>query len=339
MRPMFTLLASLASASPLRDAVVFVEQGSSACAGTLIDAEGTVLTAYHCVTSGGRPRITTRGGDLAIGRVIGMDRARDLALVETGLHGLPWLPVRAEPPALDEPVDVVGHPRAASEPGGFLAGTLRWSVSTGTVSALGSEAIQVTAPINPGNSGGPVVDAEGRVIGVVSRRLGGDGLGFAGRVDGSRHLERRGLGVGGWVRASLAGVTTGAAFAVGLSVDVELRDRVVFGGTVAAPVGGRWEAFGIGTASQVPYSARAGLRHRFFRGRGALRLDALGGIASFRTLAFDGTRFTTTRALRPAVEGRLGLPGGSLAYAALLGPEIVHVIRLELPFPGPIWKL
>ena len=332
------LLAAHAAApvDPLRDAVVFLEQGSSACAGVLIDPQGTVLTAYHCVTSGGRPR---GPGDLAIGRVDGMDRARDLAVVRTGLRDEPHLQVRTHAPEADEPVRVIGHPQGASAPGGFLAGTLRWAVSEGTVSAVGSEAIQVTAPINPGNSGGPVVDAEDRVIGIVSRRLSGDGLGFAGRVDGETHLEQRGLGVGGWIRASVAGQTTGAAFGVGLSVDLELRDRLIVGGTAALPVGARWEALRGTTVEQAPFSARVGLRQRFFRGRGAVRVDALGGLATLDRLTHDGDRFRSSRTLVPTLGARLGLPGGTLGYTALLDGTVVHLLRVELPFPGPIWKL
>ena len=65
---MLTLaLTSVALAAPPLDAVVLVRQGASTCAGAFVDAEGTVATAYHCVTAGGRPKITTRDGRDAVG--------------------------------------------------------------------------------------------------------------------------------------------------------------------------------------------------------------------------------------------------------------------------------
>ena len=57
-----------------------------------------------------------------------------------------------------------------------MEGTLRWSVVDGVVSSLGSQAMQISAPLNPGNSGGPVIGEDGELVGVVSRRLSGQGL-------------------------------------------------------------------------------------------------------------------------------------------------------------------
>jgi S1-C subfamily serine protease len=91
------------------------------------------------------------------------------------------------------------------------------TVTAGVVSAVGRritapdgapirDAIQTDAAINPGNSGGPLLDAEGRVIGVISQSRG-DGLSFAVPVDTLRRitpdLERHGE-----VRRAYLGVTT-----------------------------------------------------------------------------------------------------------------------------------
>jgi S1-C subfamily serine protease len=91
------------------------------------------------------------------------------------------------------------------------------TVTAGVVSAVGRritapdgapirDAIQTDAAINPGNSGGPLLDAEGRVIGVISQSRG-DGLAFAVPVDTLRRitpdLERHGE-----VRRAYLGVTT-----------------------------------------------------------------------------------------------------------------------------------
>ena len=176
--------ATLLAVDAWMDAVVLVQLGSTTCAGAVIDPAGTVATAYHCVAPGGRPRLVTREGRRVVGRVTRVDRARDLAIIEAPeLAGTAWLEPVDRAPALGTPVVALGHPAGADLPAGFYTGTLRFSASQGIVAAIGPEAVQITAPVNPGNSGGPVVDDRGRLVGVVSRRLAGQSLGFAGRAD------------------------------------------------------------------------------------------------------------------------------------------------------------
>ncbi|MEK6901521.1 MAG: trypsin-like peptidase domain-containing protein, partial [Nanoarchaeota archaeon] len=70
---------------------------------------------------------------------------------------------------------------AIGNPGG-----LDFSVTQGIISATnrqdsnGNQYIQIDVPINPGNSGGPLINAEGKVLGVNTLKLVGfEGLGFA----------------------------------------------------------------------------------------------------------------------------------------------------------------
>ncbi len=182
---MLWLLPLLALAAPPQDAVVLLVQGPGTCAGAFVDDQGTVATAYHCVTVGGRPRVTTFDGREALGRVTRVDVRQDLALVEVpDLAGSPSIPLRDGPAEVGSRVQVIGHPFGARRPVGFVEGTLRWAVSEGVLSAVGSRSLQFTAPINPGNSGGPLLDEEGQLLGVVSRALGGAGIGFAARAEG-----------------------------------------------------------------------------------------------------------------------------------------------------------
>lgn len=329
-------LLSVAHAVDPRDAVVLVEQGSASCAGTLIDDQGTVLTAYHCVMSGGRPRVTSRDGRIAIGRVRGVDRRRDLAVVQTGLSG-PHLEIRETPLVVDEPVRVIGHPNGAQPPGGFFTGLLRWAVSDGQVSAVGPWALQVSAPINPGNSGGPVVDDDNRVIGVVSRRMVGDGLGFAGRVD-VLPSPRPMSPLGGSVEVGVHLQTMGAPLSVGATTSVVLRDRVVLTGALAVPLGLRWESFGVGRATHMPFEGRVALRQRLFRGPVALRLDGYAGVASVHELVYD-ERFERTVSVQPLVGGRVALRGVALDVGAALADEPAFRTRVEIAWPGTLFKL
>jgi len=125
-------------------------------------------------------------------KVVGRDKKRDLALLKVRHKPEHWLDISKFPDvAMVQPVWIIGYPF-----GGFLAGEAvdqtgqanpELTVNSGVVTSLRHEqgggtlkAIQTDAAVNPGNSGGPMLDAEGRVVGVInSKIMGGEGLGFA----------------------------------------------------------------------------------------------------------------------------------------------------------------
>jgi S1-C subfamily serine protease len=57
-------------------------------------------------------------------------------------------------------ISVIGHPEG-----------LKYTLSTGIISGIRSETLQVSAPISPGNSGGPVYDDHGNLLGIVSSKF------------------------------------------------------------------------------------------------------------------------------------------------------------------------
>lgn len=270
--------------APPIDPVVLIQVGDGTCAGVIVDDAGNVATAYHCVALGLRPAITTRDGALTHGRVTRVSVADDLALIAADdLAGRPALPV-GDPPAVGETVWAVGHPYGGAVGGGFFAGTLRWAVMAGEVSAVGERAIQLAMPLQPGNSGGPIIDGDGRVVGIVSRRIGAGGPGFAARGDTLRALiagERgRAPGLGGTFEASVAVSILGATPSYGVAAHLVVRDRIVFTASGAAAVGARWDAVRDGTVAWDAAELRLGLRQRIGRGGAALRLDAWGGLVT-----------------------------------------------------------
>jgi hypothetical protein len=91
--------------------------------------------------------------DLAVIRILG-----DTA-------GYPRLQWRTEPARLGERIFAVGHPAQNA-----------WSFTTGVVSNTHIRAIQVDAAINEGNSGGPLIDSQGRVLGINTLRAIGGGI-------------------------------------------------------------------------------------------------------------------------------------------------------------------
>ncbi|MFF0113726.1 S1C family serine protease [Streptomyces prasinus] len=187
--------------------VVTLHVSGAASAGTgtgfALDGRGHILTNDHVVQPAGRDgkiTVTFHSGDTAEATIVGRDSGYDLAVVRVkGVEGLAPLPLgNSENVRVGDPVVAIGAPFD-------LAGT----VTTGIISARerpitagggqgdGSDvsyvdALQTDAPINPGNSGGPLLDADGRVIGINSAirsaagggeaesgQAGSIGLGFA----------------------------------------------------------------------------------------------------------------------------------------------------------------
>jgi S1-C subfamily serine protease len=162
--------------------------------GFVIDDEGHIITNDHVVEGADEFRVRFgEDGEPLEAKLLGTDPSVDLALlrVDPGDVGDALQPLElgaSENLRPGDPAIAIGSPFG-------LEGT----VTSGIVSALGrtiqapngfsiSGAIQTDAAINPGNSGGPLLDEEGRVIGVNSQiRTGGGnantGVGFAVPVD------------------------------------------------------------------------------------------------------------------------------------------------------------
>lgn len=130
---------------------------------------GEVVTARHLVVDGG---VTVRdvAGEERPGVVTGWDARTDLALVRVEGLDAPALPLgTSDDLAVGRTVIAIGNPYglAHSLAVGVLAGRGR------RIGEIGDDTprvdfLQLSVPLNPGNSGGPIVDAEGRVVGVLS---------------------------------------------------------------------------------------------------------------------------------------------------------------------------
>jgi S1-C subfamily serine protease len=190
--------------------------------GFLIDAQGHVVTNEHVVEAG--QRITVRfgeDGDPISAKVVGEDPSTDLAVVEVDPKKVP---AETKPLELASSSDL--RPGDAVIAIGAPFG-LSGSVTTGIISALDrsidspngfpiSGVLQTDAAINPGNSGGPLLDAEGRVIGVNSQIAAGptsqqnSGVGFAVPVDTVKEVVPQ-LIEGGEIERAYLGVSSGPA--------------------------------------------------------------------------------------------------------------------------------
>jgi S1-C subfamily serine protease len=226
--------------------------------GFVLNGEGEIATNAHVVTTGEVPNLEQAeqvyvefaDGNQVEAEVRGYDPEADVALLKVDPKGLTLRPLplgESGKVAVGEPVAAIGSPFNE-----------RQSLSIGVVSAVDrsiagltafqiSGAIQTDAAINPGNSGGPLVDADGKVIGInqqiKSSSGASEGVGFAVPIDvAKRSLEQ--LQASGDVKYSYLGVET-------VEIYPQLRERFDL------PVGeGAWIQ---GVSDDGP-AATAGLR-------------------------------------------------------------------------------
>jgi len=151
--------------------VVGIGQRWGVGSGIVLDG-GRVLTNAHNVR-GGEVTVTFADGRTAVGTVAGHDIDGDLAVIEADTGAAPALPWATGTPAgIGMPVFAVANPggRGLRVTFGFVSGIDRAFRGPRGVRITGS--LEHTAPLLPGSSGGPVLDAEGRLLGINTNRLG-----------------------------------------------------------------------------------------------------------------------------------------------------------------------
>jgi S1-C subfamily serine protease len=162
------LARRVAEAAP---SVVGVELRRGQGSGLVLAPDGYVLTNAHVAAGRGELALRLPGGQTAPGERVGADPRTDLAVIRASRGALRALPLdESRRLEVGEIVLAIGNPL------GFER-----SVSLGVVSALHRNLptregvidglIQTDAAVNPGNSGGPLLDAEGRVVGVTTAML------------------------------------------------------------------------------------------------------------------------------------------------------------------------
>ncbi|TNE89177.1 MAG: serine protease [Deltaproteobacteria bacterium] len=337
------LAVNAAFAVPV-DSTVLITTGASVCAGVVI-AEDRVATAYHCIAGGGRPMVENQEGTRVIGRVLYARPRDDLAVIAVTM-GMPVVPLAEAPPEPGQAVSVVGHPFGTQEMAGYMTGLLRYSVSSGIVSGLGPRAMQTTAPVNPGNSGGPVFDEQGQVVGIVSRRLRGDGLGFATRVERLAALlddEQRPSPIGGTIGVhAVAGAWGGAdgTLSVGGELWMSFRDRVVASAQLTQPVSPRWDAMRFGEVRWLAAEGHLELRQRFLRGKYTGHVGVYGGAANLASRSGNRETFRVTAesAWHPMVGTSVGFGSVVLDAGWVIAPDEVGVRgQMRFAWPGRLW--
>ncbi|MGN6796661.1 MAG: S1C family serine protease [Gaiellaceae bacterium] len=157
--------------------------------GFVIDRAGHIVTNYHVIQGASKVQVSFSAQDQLAATVVGKDPSTDVAVLKVDAHARALTPLalgNSDNVTVGDPVYAIGNPFGLTR-----------TLTTGVISAVQRQifapnglpvehAIQTDAAINHGNSGGPLIDSEGRVIGVTSQiqtgsstNQGNVGIGFA----------------------------------------------------------------------------------------------------------------------------------------------------------------
>jgi len=221
-----------------------VGQGS----GFIISADGYILTNNHVVENADKIKVILNDGrEFNNAKVIGTDPESDVAVIKIDGDGLPTVELGdSDDLRIGEWVIAVGNPFGLSE-----------TVTVGVVSAKGrhvgiteggyEDFIQTDAAINPGNSGGPLLNLDGKVVGInsaiLSRSGGYMGIGFAIPINMARQVKDQLVDTGKVTRGYIGigmnpkGITPELAKSFGLEKNTGVLIAEVLEGTPAEKAG------------------------------------------------------------------------------------------------------
>jgi S1-C subfamily serine protease len=132
-----------------------------------VDSSNSYVTAYHVVDGAKKIGIHCAGHDTAVARVQSLDFGNDLALLQADAKANAFLDLApSDSASIGDHVFTVGFP--TPDLLGVDPKYTDGAVSSLTGLADTKSLMQITVPVQPGNSGGPLMDVEGRVVGVVT---------------------------------------------------------------------------------------------------------------------------------------------------------------------------
>lgn len=193
----------------------FMKQGIGS--GVIVDGKkGYILTNNHVIADADEINVMLPDKRTFTGKVKGRDPKTDIALVQIEGEDLPEAQLGdSDTLRVGDWVLAIGNPFGLS-----------FSVTAGIISAKGrtvgitgaygyEDFIQTDAAINPGNSGGPLIDLEGKVVGIntaIASATGGyQGVGFAIPINMAKvvmeELETKGKVVRGWLGVVIQNLT------------------------------------------------------------------------------------------------------------------------------------
>lgn len=195
-------LRNMAVYKKCKDSVVQILAESSLSdsgqgSGVILSSDGYIVTNKHVVGSGTDFSIVFSDESSARATLVGYDSLSDIAILKTEKEGLvPMELGSSEDLTVGQTLLAIGNPYGYtwSLTSGMVSGVERM-VSTSTSASVIPNMIQTDALINPGNSGGPLLDTQGRMVGLVSSIYStsgsAQGISFAFPVESVRDIAEK----------------------------------------------------------------------------------------------------------------------------------------------------
>lgn len=272
---------------------VITSSGSGS--GSIIDKRGYVVTNVHVIENASKISISLADGTSYDGKVVGQDKESDIAVLKFDAPSTVELKTIAFGDSntlkVGQKVIAIGNPFA-----------LERTMTTGIVSGLGRpiqestnviirNMIQTDAAINPGNSGGPLLDSQGRMIGIntiiYSNSGSSSGVGFAIPITTARRVVSDLLKYGkvnrGVINASLVQNSSRIANYAGYNIATGMIVSQVNKGSKADKAGLK------GGTQQVQYGSYGNARIIYLGGDIITAVDniTVSGIADFYSALED----------------------------------------------------
>ncbi|MFL5953393.1 MAG: S1C family serine protease [Gaiellaceae bacterium] len=185
--------------------------------GFVLDKAGHIVTNYHVVHGSQKVFVSFSGKDQLPAHIVGTDPSTDTAVLAIAQHGSALTPLElgdSDRVRVGDTVFAIGNPFGYTRTltSGIVSAVQRRITAPNTLPI--DNVIQTDTAINHGNSGGPLLDAQGRVIGVTSQiysdnsQSGNIGIGFAIPVNLVRNVAGQIISTGKAAHAYLGVVTS-----------------------------------------------------------------------------------------------------------------------------------
>jgi S1-C subfamily serine protease len=152
----------------LRAAVVTLETARGSGSGFYIDRQGYLLTNFHVVSGAKFVKVKLLNGDKLVAEVVKVSERDDIALLKSVPVDFDPLAVRPDTLEVGEEVFAIGTPL------GVLTSTMTRGVLSADRVSQGVHELQSDAAVTFGSSGGPLLDSDGRVVGITKGGLRGE---------------------------------------------------------------------------------------------------------------------------------------------------------------------
>ena len=281
------------TAVKILDFLFIREPVSGLGSGFIVDERGIVVTNAHVVEGYEHITVTLSSGENVEATIIDIDPHYDIAFLKIPRDNLKPLPLGdSDKLNVGQFVIAIGNPF-----GQVLGGP---SLTFGVISGLGrnlrtegkiyENLIQTDAPVNPGNSGGPLIDLEGKAIGITTAMIPfAQGIGFAIPINEVKYslsqIEKYGRILRPWIGIYGLDVNPVIAYQLGLSKPAGVLIIRVVPGSPAARAGIRPGHVVIGTDGKEIQGIGdlvARLREKGIGQEITLNLYAQGGIRNVR---------------------------------------------------------